>query len=69
MSKRLDRRFRLEAFTTKLRDIPLQSPLPSFFRPRRNILCSSSVHGMPNLDIKKSRGQNTQCLKTSSPPS
>lgn len=32
---------------TKFFDIPLQSPLPSFFNPARKILCSSSVHGFP----------------------
>ncbi|CAA7391985.1 unnamed protein product [Spirodela intermedia] len=64
MSKRLDRRFRLEAFTTKLRDIPLQSPLPSFFRPRRNILCSSSVHGMPKTNTTQGDSQENSSYMT-----
>mmetsp|Transcript_5974 Transcript_5974/g.19863 ORF Transcript_5974/g.19863 Transcript_5974/m.19863 type:complete len:377 (-) Transcript_5974:1246-2376(-) len=34
---------------TKCREMPLQSPLPSFCKPRRNSRCSSSVHGTPFL--------------------
>ena len=34
---------------TKFLEIPLQSPLPSFSRPTRNIWCSFSVHGMPEI--------------------
>lgn len=32
---------------TKFLEIPLQSPFPTFCRPNRNSLCSSSVHGTP----------------------
>jgi len=32
---------------TKCREMPRQSPFPSFSRPARNIRCSSSVHGTP----------------------
>jgi len=32
---------------TKFREIPLQSPFPSFCNPSRNKRCSSSVHGTP----------------------
>lgn len=32
---------------TKLLEMPLQSPFPSFSSPIRNVLCSSSVHGTP----------------------
>lgn len=35
---------------TKLREIPLQSPFPTFCNPKRNNLCSSSVHGTPNTN-------------------
>lgn len=34
---------------TKFLEIPLQSPFPTFFKPTRNSLCSSSVHGTPLL--------------------
>lgn len=33
--------------TTKLREIPRQSPLPSFCNPSKNLRCSSSVQGTP----------------------
>ena len=32
---------------TKCREMPRQSPFPSFSRPARNRRCSSSVHGTP----------------------
>ena len=32
---------------TKFREIPRQSPFPSFWSPIKNVLCSSSVHGTP----------------------
>lgn len=34
---------------TKFLEIPLQSPFPTFCNPKRNSLCSSSVHGTPRL--------------------
>lgn len=34
---------------TKFREMPLQSPFPSFCNPTRNKRCSSSVHGTPAL--------------------
>jgi hypothetical protein len=33
---------------TKCREMPRQSPFPSFSRPARNRRCSSSVHGTPD---------------------
>lgn len=35
---------------TKFLEIPLQSPFPSFSSPARNVLCSSSVHGIPSWE-------------------
>jgi hypothetical protein len=37
---------------TKFLDIPLQSPFPNFWRPSKNNLCSSSVHGTPDPTTK-----------------
>lgn len=34
---------------TKFLEIPLQSPFPTFCKPNKNSLCSSSVHGTPLL--------------------
>jgi hypothetical protein len=34
---------------TKCREMPRQSPFPSLSRPARNIWCSSSVHGTPEI--------------------
>ncbi|CAA7410933.1 unnamed protein product [Spirodela intermedia] len=53
MSNRLDRLFLLEELLWRMKYFWawlatwVGSPLPSFCRPRRNILCSSSVHGTP----------------------
>ncbi|CAA6673693.1 unnamed protein product [Spirodela intermedia] len=53
MSNRLDRLFLLEELLWRMKYFWAWlatwwgSPLPSFCRPRRNILCSSSVHGTP----------------------
>ena len=33
-------------------DIPLQSPFPRSFNPARKVLCSSSVHGVPERLVK-----------------
>ena len=38
---------------TKLLETPFQSPLPSFFNPIRNSLCSSSVHRLPKQTNNK----------------
>ena len=38
---------------TKLLEIPFQSPLPSFFNPIKNSLCSSSVHRLPKQTNNK----------------
>ena len=40
---------------TNFCEIPFQSPLPSFFKPIRNILCSSSVHRFPEQTNNKVR--------------
>lgn len=37
---------------TKFLEIPLQSPFPNFWRPSKNNLCSSSVHGTPDPTTK-----------------
>lgn len=39
--------------TTKLRDMPRQSPFPNFPRPSRNSRCSSSVQGTPENQIQE----------------
>ena len=38
---------------TKLLETPFQSPLPSFSKPIRNSLCSSSVHRLPKQTNSK----------------
>lgn len=45
---------------TKFLDIPLQSPLPTLCSPVRNNLCSSSVHGVPEIKIQESRTKNQE---------
>jgi hypothetical protein len=43
---------------TKCREMPRQSPFPSFSRPARNRRCSSSVHGTPGVNnIQKTRAE------------
>ena len=45
---------------TKFLEIPLQSPLPTLCSPVRNNLCSSSVHGVPEIKIQESRIKNQE---------
>lgn len=50
---------------TKCREMPRQSPFPSFSRPARNIRCSSSVHGTPASLITQVLQKNTKIPEVS----